>query len=93
MLKSELVERLAVQYRELNPQMVKHAVEVLLNQMSGTLADGDRIEIRGFGSFSLHYLSPRQGRNPKTGETIAVPGRYRIRFKPGKALQHRVGRT
>lgn len=93
MLKSELVERLSVQYRELDPPTVKQAVETLLDQMSESLAQGERIEIRGFGSFVLHYLPPRQGRNPKTGESVAVPERYRLRFKPGKELQERVDRT
>lgn len=90
MLKSELIERLAVQHRELDPPTVKEAVEALLDQMSETLADGERIEIRGFGSFALHYLPPRQGRNPKTGEPVAVPGRYRIHFKPGLEMAQRV---
>lgn len=90
MLKSELVERLAVKYRELDPPTVKLVVEVLLDHMSATLAEGERIEIRGFGSFSLDYLPPRQSRNPKTGEPVAVPGRYRIHFKPGKELKQRV---
>lgn len=82
MLKSELTDRLAIEHRELDPPTVKLAVETLLNQMRNTLADGERIEIRGFGSFALHYLPPRQGRNPKTGEPVAVPSRYRLRFKP-----------
>ncbi|GAB4120867.1 MAG: hypothetical protein Tsb0027_16630 [Wenzhouxiangellaceae bacterium] len=54
------------------------------------MADGDRIEIRGFGSFNLHYRSPRMGRNPKTGEAIALPARYVPHFKPGKELRLRV---
>ena len=58
--------------------------------MSDALAQGDRIEIRGFGSFSLHFRPPRQGRNPKTGETIALAGKYVPHFKPGKDLRERV---
>ncbi len=58
--------------------------------MGETLASGDRIEIRGFGSFSLRRLAARSGRNPKTGELIAVTGRHVPHFKPGKALRERV---
>lgn len=90
MLRSERVERLAVHYRDLDPPTVKDTVEALLDPMSATLADGERIEIRGFGSFSLDYLPPRPGRNPKTGQLITVPGRYKIHFRPGKALRQRV---
>jgi integration host factor subunit beta len=90
MLRSELVERLAAKRCDLDPPTVKDTVEALLDQMSTTLADGERIEIRGFGSFSRDYLPPRAGRNPKTGESVAVPGRYKIHFKPGKALKQRV---
>ena len=58
--------------------------------MSDALAQGERIEIRGFGSFSLHFRPPRQGRNPKTGETVALAGKYVPHFKPGKDLRERV---
>lgn len=90
MIRSELTERLAVMHRELDPPTVKHAVAVLLDHMSATLAEGERIEIRGFGSFALHYQPPRQSRNPKTGESVTVAGRYKIHFKPGKELKQRV---
>ena len=58
--------------------------------MGGSLSAGDRIEIRGFGSFSLHYRPPRLGRNPKTGESVALPGKHVPHFKPGKELRERV---
>jgi integration host factor subunit beta len=58
--------------------------------MAQTLQKGDRIEIRGFGSFSLHYRAPRVGRNPKTGETVELDGKYVPHFKPGKELRERV---
>lgn len=93
MVRSALVERLAIKHRELDAPTVKDAVEVMIEQMSATLAEGERIEIRGFGSFALHYLPPRQGRNPKTGDPVAVPGRYRLRFKPGKELQQRANHS
>jgi integration host factor subunit beta len=69
---------------------VELGVKSILEQMSAALADGDRIEIRGFGSFSLHFRAPRMGRNPKTGEAVALPGKYVPHFKPGKALRERV---
>jgi len=58
--------------------------------MSGALASGERIEIRGFGSFSLNYRPPRTGRNPKTGDAVALSGKYVPHFKPGKELRERV---
>ena len=66
------------------------AVKTIIEQMSQTLASGERIEIRGFGSFSLHYREPRLGRNPKTGETVELSGKYVPHFKPGKEMRERV---
>ena len=66
------------------------AVKTLLEMMSGALTRGERIEIRGFGSFSLHFRPPRLGRNPKTGESVALPGKHVPHFKPGKELRDRV---
>ena len=63
---------------------------MMLDQMAEALAGGDRIEIRGFGSFSLHYRPPRLGRNPKTGEKVDLSGKYVPHFKPGKELKDRV---
>jgi len=65
-------------------------VKTLLEMMSGALTQGERIEIRGFGSFSLHFRPPRLGRNPKTGDSVALPGKYVPHFKPGKELRDRV---
>ncbi|MNN77358.1 Integration host factor subunit beta [compost metagenome] len=62
----------------------------MLEQMAHALAAGDRIEIRGFGSFSLHYRAPRVGRNPKTGESVRLDGKFVPHFKPGKELRDRV---
>jgi integration host factor subunit beta len=90
MTKSELIDRLAEQQQHLAHVDVELAVKAILEQMSASLADGDRIEIRGFGSFSLHYRAPRLGRNPKTGDAVALPGKYVPHFKPGKALRERV---
>ena len=69
---------------------VELAVKHLLELMSNSLSSGERIEIRGFGSFSLHYRPPRMGRNPKTGESVALSGKYVPHFKPGKDLRERV---
>lgn len=90
MTKSELIEALAARQTHLATADVELAVKDLLEQMSHALASGDRIEIRGFGSFSLHYRPPRMGRNPKTGEAVALPGKYVPHFKPGKELRERV---
>ena len=69
---------------------LESAIKEMLEQMAQTLQKGDRIEIRGFGSFSLHYRAPRVGRNPKTGETVELDGKYVPHFKPGKELRDRV---
>ena len=90
MTKSDLIAALASEQKSLSERDVDLAVKALLQQMSDALASGKRIEIRGFGSFSLHYRAPRIGRNPKTGEAVAIPGRYVPRFKPGKELSERV---
>jgi integration host factor subunit beta len=90
MTKSELIELLAVKNSHLNHKDVELAVKSLLEQMSLSLATGQRIEIRGFGSFSLHYRPPRMGRNPKTGDSVALAAKYVPHFKPGKELRERV---
>lgn len=89
MTKSELIEVLAAKQPQLEYRDVELAVKELLEQMSGALASGQRIEVRGFGSFSLHYRPPRVGRNPKTGESVRVPDKYVPHFKPGKELRER----
>ncbi len=90
MTKSELIEEIAKDQNHLPQRDVELAVKCILEHMSESLASGDRIEIRGFGSFSLHYRPPRQGRNPKTGESVALAGKYVPHFKPGKELRERV---
>ena len=65
-------------------------MKTVLEQMSLALAEGERIEIRGFGSFSLHFRAPRVGRNPKTGDSVVLSGKYVPHFKPGKELRERV---
>jgi integration host factor subunit beta len=90
MTKSELIAILARRQAHLAGHDVELAVKELLELISGELARGQRIEIRGFGSFSLHFRPPRLGRNPKTGDTVALPGKYVPHFKPGKELRERV---
>ena len=90
MTKSELIERLAARQTQLSLQDVELVVKSLLEHMAQSLAQGERIEIRGFGSFSLHYRAPRVGLNPKTGQSVDLEGKYVPHFKPGKELRDRV---
>ena len=92
MTKSELIEKLAEKNPQLSPKDVELVVKSLLDQMAESLAGGDRIEIRGFGSFSLHFRAPRMGRNPKTGQAVSLDGKYVPHFKPGKELRERVNK-
>ncbi|CAA0100572.1 Integration host factor subunit beta [BD1-7 clade bacterium] len=90
MTKSELIERIAELQPQLSVKDVELAVKAIIESMSETLADGGRIEIRGFGSFSLHYRAPRKGRNPKTGDAVDLEGKSVPHFKPGKEMRERV---
>ncbi len=90
MTKSELIERIAERQSQMSVKDVELAVKTILETMSQMLAEGDRIEIRGFGSFSLHYRAPRVGRNPKTGEAVSLSGKFVPHFKPGKEMRDRV---
>ena len=90
MTKSELIESLVRKQSQLGYRDVELAVKTMLEHMGQTLASGERIEIRGFGSFSLHYRPPRVGRNPKSGDLVSLPAKYVPHFKPGKELRERV---
>ena len=90
MTKSELIERIAAVQTQLSSKDLELAAKMILDHMAKALAAGERIEIRGFGSFSLHYRAPRLGRNPKTGEKVGLAGKYVPHFKPGKGLRERV---
>jgi len=90
MTKSELIDILAQRQAHLKADDVDMAVKTLLEMMSDALTHGDRIEIRGFGSFSLHFRPARIGRNPKTGDSVALVGKHVPHFKPGKELRERV---
>jgi integration host factor subunit beta len=89
MTKSDLIDNLSRNQGHLAYKDVELAVKSLIEMMSSALSNGERIEIRGFGSFSLHYRPPRTGRNPKSGEKVDLPGKYVPHFKPGKELRDR----
>jgi len=90
MTKSELVEIVASKQPQLSIKDVELAIKTIIEYMSQTLSEGQRIEIRGFGSFCLHYRAPRVGRNPKTGESVHLPEKFVPHFKPGKELRDEV---
>lgn len=90
MTKSELIEQIAMKQPELSAKQVEAAVKLILEQITDTLSEKGRVEIRGFGSFSLHYREPRQGRNPKTGDPVSLDGKFVPHFKPGKELREQV---
>ena len=90
MTKSELIEIISAKQKHLPAKDIELAVKQMLEIMSDALAGGERIEIRGFGSFSLHYRPSRVGRNPKTGDSVEIPAKYVPHFKPGKDLRERV---
>lgn len=93
MTKSELIEKIAARQDQLSSKDIELAVKLVLDYMSQALATGERIEIRGFGSFSLHFRAPRLGRNPKTGEPVELDGKYVPHFKPGKEMRDRVNES
>ena len=90
MTRSDLVEALASQFGQLPHRDTELAVKAILDAMGEALVKGHRIEIRGFGSFSVNRRSPRVGRNPRSGETVMIPEKRVPHFKPGKALREQV---
>jgi integration host factor subunit beta len=90
MTKRDLIKVLSRNQRYLASKDVAVVVKSLINILSNSLSSGERIEIRGFGSFDLHYHQPRIGRNPRTGESVNISGKYVPYFKPGKELRKRV---
>ncbi len=93
MTKSELIELLIDKHPELSVKDVESAAKTMLDHMTESLSNGGRIEVRGFGSFSLHYRAPRIGRNPKSGESVALSEKYVPHFKPGKELREQVNES
>lgn len=88
--KSELIDTLSQKLQHLAYRDVELAVKCLLEMMTNSLVEGDRIEIRGFGSFCVRFREPRTGRNPRTGDPVPLPGKHVPHFKPGKELRERV---
>lgn len=91
--KSELIDQITEKQSQLSAKDVELAVKIIVEEMSKTLSNGGRIEIRGFGSFSLHYRESRTGRNPKTGDAVSLSGKHVPHFKPGKELRERVNNS
>lgn len=88
--KSELIERISAKIPQLGYRDVELSVKTLIEKIVDSLAKGDRTEVRGFGSFSVHYRKPRIGRNPKTGDSVSLPGKNAAHFKPGKVLRSKI---
>lgn len=90
MTKSDLIQLVAEQRPELSKREMELVVNTVFEEMREALVEGERVEIRGFGSFSVKQRDPRDGRNPKTGETVKVPSKRVPHFKVGKELRDRV---
>ena len=90
MTRAELIQQLSVRFPQLTAPDIDLSVRAILDEMVRAMTNGERVEIRGFGSFNLNYRPQRKGRNPKTGETLMVPAKFVPRFKPGKELRKRV---
>ncbi|MHB1085646.1 MAG: integration host factor subunit beta [Thiobacillus sp.] len=90
MTKSELIAQLVTRHTQFSVADIEMAVKTILDALAKNLSRGERIEIRGFGSFSLSYRPARLGRNPKSGERVQVPAKYVPHFKAGKELRDRV---
>ena len=92
MTRSDLVEELAARFSQLTHRDAEHAVKTILDAVGDALVRGHRVEIRGFGSFSINRRPPRMGRNPRSGESVAIPEKRVPHFQPGKALREAVDR-
>ncbi len=90
MIRSELVKKLESENTELKTEEVERIVDLFFNQMIQRLADGGRVELRGFGAFSTRERNPRKGRNPRTGASVDVPPKRVPYFKPGKEVRERL---
>jgi len=90
MTKSELIARLSERYPHLYQRDVERIVNTIFNEISEALSRGDRVELRGFGSFSVRRRNARVGRNPRTGETVHVEEKFLPFFKTGKELRERL---
>jgi integration host factor subunit beta len=92
MIRSELLDKLAEENPELKPDEIEKIVDLLFSQISQKLAEGGRVELRGFGAFSTRQRKPRIGRNPRTGESVEVPAKRVPYFKPGKEIRERLNK-
>ena len=92
MIRSELLQVLAKENPELRAEDVERAVDIFFDEIAERLANGGRVELRGFGAFSTRERESRKGRNPRTGETVQVPGKRVPYFKPGKEMRLRLNR-
>lgn len=90
MVKSELIAQITNKYKQLSEKDVELGINQIIESMCNTLSNGERIEIRGFGSFDLHYRPSRTAHNPKTGEKVVTLPKYSPHFKPGKELRERI---
>ncbi|MCJ2133297.1 integration host factor subunit beta [Methylobacterium sp. J-026] len=90
MIRSELVVRIAEQNPHLYAKDVEAVVDVILDRIVAALADGDRVELRDFGTFATREMCPRMGRNPRTGQSVVVVAKRNVQFKPGKAMRARL---
>lgn len=93
MIKSELITSLASKVSHISEKDVALSINILLEKMSDSLSSGERIEIRGFGSFSLHFRPPRKAHNPKTGDRLITGAKYSPHFKPGKDMRERINNS
>lgn len=93
MIKSELIAAVSSQMTGLAEHKISESVNLILETMKQSLTNGERVEIRGFGSFSVHVRNPRQARNPKTGEKLLTKTKYTPHFKPGKELRERINES
>ena len=87
MIRSELLQALAKDNPELRAEEIEQVVDIFFDEIAKRLADGGRVELRGFGAFSTREREPREGRNPRTGETVSVPAKRVPYFKPGKEMR------
>ena len=90
MIRSELLQALAKQNPDMRGDVIERVVDVFFDEIGKRLAEGGRVELRGFGAFSTRERDARKGRNPRTGETVEVPGKRVPYFKPGKEMRHRL---
>ncbi len=90
MIKSELVAKLAQQFHQIPEKAVSDSVNLIIEEMAHSLGQGQRIEIRGFGSFTVRFRPPRNAHNPRTGEKVLTEPKYTPHFKPGKEMRERI---